>query len=123
MAYQASGYNTAVAAIVDIEQLRQFRVMNLNSNWIKDLRTELFRKMYDEPIHPANLWLRDQPWSHVDVDEIYRANIQRLIERGTFTPPAHSFPGATFQSAGETPPAEEWERTKHLWDEWDGSGA
>ena len=51
-----------------------------------------------------------------------RQNIQRLIERGTFTPPAHSFPGATFQSAGDTPPAEEWERTKHLWDEWDGSG-
>ena len=25
-------------------------MMNLNSNWMKDLRTEIFRHMYDEPI-------------------------------------------------------------------------
>ena len=36
-------------ATIDIEALRQFRVMNLNSNWLKDLRTELFRKMYEPP--------------------------------------------------------------------------
>jgi predicted amidohydrolase len=38
IAYSASGYNTFVAAVIDIEALRQFRVMNLNSNWLKDLR-------------------------------------------------------------------------------------
>ena len=43
------------AGHVDIEALRQFRAMNLNSNWMKDLRTELFKGMYDEPIHPRNL--------------------------------------------------------------------
>jgi beta-ureidopropionase len=118
VAYQASGYNTAVAAIIDIEQLRQFRVMNLNSNWIKDLRTEVFRQMYEAPIHPKNLWLRDEPKSHSEVDEVYRDNIRRLIERGTFTPPANEFPGAHYQSMGEAPPAAEWERTRHLWDEW-----
>jgi beta-ureidopropionase len=80
VAYQSSGYNTAVAAIIDIEQLRQFRVMNLNSNWIKDLRTEVFRKMYQDPIHPANLWLQEDPRSHADVDEVYRDNIRRLMQ-------------------------------------------
>src|SRR5438552_9554965 len=117
VSYSTSGYNTFVTGTVDIEALRQFRVMNLNSNWIKDLRTEVFRKMYEEPIHPANLWLRDDPRAHADVDEIYRENIRRLIERGTFTPPAYAFPGARYQSSGDAPPAEEWERTKHLWDE------
>src|SRR6266849_3952397 len=58
VSYSPSGYNTAVAATVDIEALRQFRVRNLNSNWIKDLRTEIFRKMYDKPIHPKNLWMK-----------------------------------------------------------------
>jgi beta-ureidopropionase len=119
VAFQSSGYNTAVAAIVDIEQLRQFRVMNLNSNWIKDLRTEVFRKMYEEPIHPKNLWMSDDPKHHADVDDVYRDNIRRLIERGTFTPPANAFPGARFQSLGEAPPADEWERTRRLWDQWD----
>jgi beta-ureidopropionase len=119
VAFQSSGYNTAVAAIVDVEQLRQFRVMNLNSNWMKDLRTEVFRTMYDQPIHPKNLWLSNDPSHHADVDEVYRDNIKRLIERGTFTPPATAFPGAQFQSMGGSAPAEEWERTKRLWDVWD----
>ena len=50
-----------VAAIIDVEALRNFRVMNLNSNWTKDLRTEIFRHMYDQPIHPKNLWLEQEP--------------------------------------------------------------
>ena len=44
IAYQASGYDTAVAGLIDVEALRQLRVMNLNSNWIKDLRTEIFAR-------------------------------------------------------------------------------
>ncbi|MCL6581901.1 MAG: hydrolase [Firmicutes bacterium] len=74
ISYSPTGYNTMVAAIIDIEALRQFRVMNLNSNWLKDLRTELFRKMYDEPIHPKNLWLKQDPWQHDRVDEIGRVS-------------------------------------------------
>ena len=111
LSYSPSGYNTFVAGIVDIEALRQFRVMNLNSNWIKDLRTEVFREMYEQPIHPKNLWLEREPARHAEVDEVYRANIRRLIERGTFTAPAYDFPGAKFMPAGE----EEWDELKSLW--------
>ncbi|GCD92826.1 nitrilase-related carbon-nitrogen hydrolase [Embleya hyalina] len=94
--HTVSGANSFVAGIVDIEALRRFRVMNLNSNWLKDLRTELFRRMYDDPVHPANLWLDRDPTGHADVDEIYRANIGRLIDRGSYTPPAHASPGARY---------------------------
>ena len=76
------GANSFCAGIVDIEALRNFRTMNLNSNWMKDLRTEVFRHLYDAPIHPANLWLQQEPLQHAAVDEVYRANIERLIERG-----------------------------------------
>jgi beta-ureidopropionase len=100
---------------VDIEALRQFRVMNLNSNWMKDLRTEIFRRMYDEPIHPANLWLEQHPKCHAEVDEVYRANIERLIERGTFTPPAHDFPGARYIPPDELPPIQSWLGARTLW--------
>ena len=119
VAYSASGYNTFVSAIVDVEALRQFRVMNLNSNWLKDLRTEVFRRMYEEPIHPANLWLEQDPKSHAEVDEIYRGNIRRLLERGTYTAPAHSFPGARYIAPDDASPAEAWEEARHLWDEGD----
>jgi beta-ureidopropionase len=61
MSFSSSNNNTIVSAVIDIEALRQFRVMNLNSNWTKDLRTELFKRMYEKPIHPKNLWLEQDP--------------------------------------------------------------
>lgn len=114
MSYQPNNANSVVCATIDIEALRQFRVMNLNSNWTKDLRTELFKHMYDEPIHPKNLWLDKEPVHHEEADEIYRGNIQRLIERGTYTKPFHEFEGCRYQ--GEITDAEGWKELKKLWD-------
>jgi len=91
--------------------------MNLNSNWMKDLRTEIFRRMYEEPIHPKNLWLDDEPLRHGDVDEIYRANIGRLVARGSFTPPAQQFPGARYIPPGEPADEDDWEQVRVLWAE------
>ncbi len=118
LSYSAPGANTMVAAVIDIEALRQFRVMNLNSNWIKDLRTEVFRQMYARPIHPKNLWLNQDPKRHAEVDEIYRGNIRCLLKRGTFTAPAHAFQGAHFQPGAESPEEENWEDIKTLWEGW-----
>jgi predicted amidohydrolase len=116
ISYQASSNNTMVGAIIDIEALRQFRSMNLNSNWIKDLRMELFKRMYEKPIHPKNLWLEEEPRHHAEVDEIYRANIRKLQERGTYTPPSHDFEGAYCQSPATN--KKEWKKLKKLWDEF-----
>jgi len=115
LGHTSSGANTFVAGIIDIEALRQFRTMNLNSNWMKDLRTEIFRRMYDEPIHPKNLWLKEEPLRHAEVDEVYRANIERLVARGSFTRPSRSFPGARYIPAGGSPDDEEWENLRELW--------
>lgn len=117
VSYSAGTSNTIVAATVDIEALRNFRAMSLNNNWLKDLRVELFRRMYEQPIHPKNLWLRDDPKPHAVVDEIYRANIRRLVERGTWTRPAYAHPGCRYQPAGDD--TETWEEVKQrLWGPW-----
>ena len=116
ISYQASSNNTMVGAIIDIEALRQFRSMNLNSNWIKDLRVELFKRMYEKPIHPKNLWLEEEPKHHAEVDEIYRSNIRKLQERGTYTPPSHDFEGAYCQSPATN--KKEWKKLKKLWDDF-----
>jgi hypothetical protein len=117
LGHTVSGANTFVAGIVDIEALRQFRVMNLNSNWMKDLRTEIFRRMYEEPIHPANLWLESEPARHEEVDDLYRGNIDRLIARGSYTPPARRFPGARFMAPSHAIEEAEWEAVRQLWNE------
>ncbi|MEA2179174.1 MAG: hypothetical protein QOG77_2471 [Solirubrobacteraceae bacterium] len=111
-----SGANSFCAGLVDIEALRNFRTMNLNSNWMKDLRTEVFRRLYDEPVHPANLWLHDDPKQHAEVDEVYRGNIERLIERGAWTAPAHRHPGSRFHPPSQDPADADWENVKGLWE-------
>lgn len=116
VSYSASAANTFVASIIDIEALRAFRTMNLNSNWTKDLRTELYKHMYDEPIHPKNLWLRDVPATHNDADKIYRNNIKELVKRGAYTLPTTEHKGAYYQDQATT--AEQWEETKRFWDGW-----
>jgi predicted amidohydrolase len=120
LGHTVSGANTFVSGIIDIEALRSFRTMNLNSNWIKDLRTEIFRRMYEPSIHPPNLWLRDDPGRHADVDEVYRANIGRLLERGTFTAPAHDFVGAGYQAPSDESGEEDWSTLRQLWTDSDG---
>jgi beta-ureidopropionase len=71
--------------------------------------------MYDEPVHPKNLWLDTEPLQHADVDEIYRANIGRLVDRGSYTPPAQSFPGARYIAPSESPDEAGWEQLRSLW--------
>ncbi|HLI06209.1 MAG TPA: nitrilase-related carbon-nitrogen hydrolase [Ktedonobacteraceae bacterium] len=117
IAYSPSGDNSFVAAPIYIDALRQYRTMNLNTNWLKDMRMELFRRMYERSIHPKDLALEQPPGSHAEVDEIYRQNIERLIASGTYTPPAHRVPGPKYFPAAPTP-QEEWESVRALWDGW-----
>ena len=120
MSYSASGYNTFVTGIVDIEALRQFRVMNLNSNWMKDLRTEIFRRMYDEPIHPGEPLARARTRRATPRSTRSTAtNIRRLVARGTFTLPAHEFPGARYIPMDDAPPMQSWLGARTLWDDAD----
>lgn len=120
LSHSASGNNSIVSAIIDIEALRQFRAMNLNSNWLKDLRTELFREMYSQPIHPKNLWLDQDPLHHQEVDNVYRQNIKSLYERSTWTRPAVRHPGAKLlpESVHGTS-AEQWAEVRKMWSCWD----
>ncbi len=121
IAYSGSSNNSIIAATIDIEALRQFRAMNLNSNWMKDLRVELFKRMYEEPIHPKNLWMDQEPLGHDEVDDIYRANMERLYERGTWTKPYFKHEGAHFTPGpGGDGEGSSWEEIKkEMWGNWD----
>lgn len=120
LSHSASGNNTVVSAIIDIEALRQYRAMNLNCNWLKDLRTEVFREMYGQPIHPKNLWLEQDPLHHGEVDEVYRANIESLYERGTWTRPYLQHEGCRLMPEGDKGTDEAaWREIRKMWSPWD----
>ncbi len=41
--------------VIDIEALRDHRARAQWDNWMKDLRTELYQILYEQPIYPKNL--------------------------------------------------------------------
>ncbi|HVN27816.1 MAG TPA: nitrilase-related carbon-nitrogen hydrolase [Candidatus Binataceae bacterium] len=65
------GVATYVAGVVDIEALRHHRQRAGWDNWMKDLRTELYKLLYENPIYPKNLYLERAPMKHGE----YRKNV------------------------------------------------
>lgn len=81
-----------VCTVIDIEALRRIRVANGLYNQFKDLRTEQYRAIYDDPIYPKNQYLDSPPsegW--LAREEATRAGtIQTLVDRGVLTAPSRS---------------------------------
>lgn len=79
------GGSSYVAGVIDIEALRYHRGHAQWDNWLKDLRTELYRMIYEQPIYPKNLYLDREPMKH---DEYRREVIDKQIDlmqtRGTW---------------------------------------
>src|SRR6202011_215282 len=66
-----------VAGTIDVEALRKFRASAQWDNWIKDLTTEQYQLIYEEPVYPKNLYLDRAPYTHA---EYRREVIDRQIE-------------------------------------------
>lgn len=73
--------DTYVASPIDIEALRHYRENAKFQNWIPYLRTEIFKKLYDEPIWPKN----SPTEQHADADRNYAEVIAKLLRKGTFS--------------------------------------
>ncbi|MEE2822344.1 MAG: nitrilase-related carbon-nitrogen hydrolase [Acidobacteriota bacterium] len=86
--HQAGDYSF-VSAIVDVEALRYYRANAYFGNWLKDLRVEVYRSIYEEPIYPKNLWMDQPPQSRPVRDKYLHDSIRRLQERGVYTAPSN----------------------------------
>ena len=79
-----------VTTVIDIEHLRKIRMANSLYNQFKDLRTEQYAAIYEQPIYPKNQYAKEAPaegWLKRE-EETRKRNIERLVERGTFTRPS-----------------------------------
>ncbi len=61
--------STYVAGVIDIEAQRDHRARAQWDNWLKDLRTELYQLLYEQPIYPKNLYLDRAPMKHAEYRE------------------------------------------------------
>lgn len=76
-----------VAGTIDIGALRHFRTHALWDNWAKDLRTEVYRLIYDQPMYPKNLYADRAPFDHKEFrEQVIEPRIQDMIDRGVYRP-------------------------------------
>jgi predicted amidohydrolase len=69
-----------VAAQVDIEALRHYRETARFQNWIPYLRTEIYQRLYAEPIWPKGL----PPMDDAGTEQVFKDCVDRLKARGTY---------------------------------------
>ena len=77
-----------MAGTVDVEALLEFRANSRWGNWMKDLTTEQYRLIYDQPVYPKNLYLDRAPYTHEEYREhVLEPQIRALQERGVYAEP------------------------------------
>ena len=69
------------ASEINIEALRHYRQNARFQNWIPYLKTEIFKKLYDQPIWPNNL----PPMNHEDAGKVFNDSVKKLIKSGIYT--------------------------------------
>ena len=81
--------STYVAGVIDIEALRDHRARAQWDNWLKDVRTELYQLLYEQPIYPKNLYLERAPMKHAEYrEQVIGPQVRRLQEAGIWKPPS-----------------------------------
>ena len=80
--------STYVGGVIDIEALRDHRARAQWDNWMKDLRTELYQILYEQPIYPKNLYLDRVPMKHAEYSEqVIKKQIELMHARGIWKKP------------------------------------
>jgi predicted amidohydrolase len=80
--------STYVGGVIDIEALRDHRARAQWDNWMKDLRTELYQIIYEQPIYPKNLYLDREPMKHAEYHEkVIQKQIDLMHQRGIWVKP------------------------------------
>ena len=80
-----------VSGIIDIEQLRDFRLRGQWQNLVKDIRVEEYKVIYDAMmakggIYPKNLCMEDPPFDETDQKELVKHQVNKMVEWGVYTP-------------------------------------
>jgi len=88
--YLGSG-ESWVSAMIDIEQLRDFRLRGQWQNLVKDIRTEEYKVIYDAMearggMYPKNLCMDEPPLDEAGQKELVKHQVNKMVEWGVYTP-------------------------------------
>ncbi len=107
------GGSSWIAGTIAVEALRQFRQTVQWDNWMKDLLTEQYRLIYDDPVYPKNLYLDRKPYNHAEYREkVTRRQVELLQERGLWARPSATDHGGSGEAPGSDPDRDRPARAK-----------
>jgi hypothetical protein len=93
--------STWVAGTIDIEALRHFRATAQWDNWLKDLTTEQYLLIYEQPVYPKNLYLDRAPYTHAEYRrEVIDKQVRLMHERDIWAQPDNGSPASDGSGAG-----------------------
>jgi predicted amidohydrolase len=77
-----------VAGTIDVNALRYHRTHAQWDNWMKDVRSELYQLIYEQPIYPKNLYMERAPFNHAEFkQQVIDQQIDKLVERDIWRRP------------------------------------
>jgi len=71
--------------VIDIGALRDFRKRAGIGGWLKELKTEIYQLIYQEPIYPKNFYLDSPEKKHADRQRQHRQSGADLVRRGIWS--------------------------------------
>ena len=78
-----------VAGTIVIAALRDHRTRAQWDNWLKDLRTEVYQTIYEQPVYPKNLYLDRAPCNHAEFRrKAIDRQIAKMVERDIWAEPS-----------------------------------
>jgi len=87
--HESGGAASYAGGIIDIEALRQYRARSNWGNWLKDLRTEQYRAIYEKPMYEMNRCMMQPPLKHAENDEVVAKAKEEMFKRGIWKKPAY----------------------------------
>ena len=84
VAQTTAGSTTWAASPVDIGGLRELRSRMLARPTLKELSTEQYKVIYEEPIRERNLYHDDPNVDHAGRVQALTVSLERLVERGVW---------------------------------------
>jgi len=87
ISYNGEGY---ACGKINIEELRDHRERAVFGNWLPGLAAECYRKIYEKPVYPKNLWIEKSPGQASEKLKLAHFNdtVRKLQEQGVYTRPS-----------------------------------
>lgn len=76
-----------VAAPFNIYALRKHRTTSKHLNWIPHIKSEIYRKIYEKPVWPKNMAIKEPPKRREAVEEVLYQTVEKLKKDGIFQSP------------------------------------